>query len=264
MRFHLGGGDKMERYLGTLLIAVILFLTKDFRPTPSVQAESIVIQSTTESVQPVTTESRFSEKLEEQVEVIPKKTIYKDDPEVEASIETILDEGEDGKITKIIKITYYEPENTPGVGLPVPREVEGDSPGVEQNNKEYSREIISTETTPPKDKIISRGTKIVWKTLDTADGQISYWKKMRVYATHYDSRCPGCNEWTAIGMRAGYGVIAVDPSIIKLRSKVYIPGYGVAVAGDTGGAIKGNIIDLGFDDARTAGWRAQFVDIYLL
>ena len=95
-------------------------------------------------------------------------------------------------------------------------------------------------------------------------GEIKYWKKMRVYATHYDSRCPGCNEWTAIGMRAGKGVIAVDPMVIKLRSKVYIPGYGMAVAGDTGGAIKGNVIDLGFDDARTAGWRAKFVDIYLL
>ena len=65
-------------------------------------------------------------------------------------------------------------------------------------------------------------------------------------------------------MRAGKGVIAVDPKVIKLRSKVYIPGYGMAVAGDTGGAIKGNIIDLGFDDAKTAGWKARFIDIYLL
>jgi 3D (Asp-Asp-Asp) domain-containing protein len=65
-------------------------------------------------------------------------------------------------------------------------------------------------------------------------------------------------------MRAGKGVIAVDPKVIKLRSSVYVPGYGKAVAGDTGGAIKGNIIDLGFDDARTAGWSARYVDIYLL
>ena len=65
-------------------------------------------------------------------------------------------------------------------------------------------------------------------------------------------------------MRQGKGVIAVDPKVIKLRSQVYIPGYGKAVAGDTGGAIKGNIIDLGFEDARTAGWSARFVDIYLL
>src|SRR3989344_1930151 len=229
----------MERYLGALLIATIIFLTKDLRPTPSVLAEQTTSPISIQTTQPVTTESRFSEKLEEQTQTIPKKTVYKDDPEIEAGLETVLDEGEDGKITKIVKVTWYEGE-------------------------EYSREIASEINTPSKDKIISRGTKIIWKILDSPDGEIKYWKKMRVYATHYDSRCPGCNEWTAIGMRAGKGVIAVDPKVIKLRSKVYIPGYGVAVAGDTGGAIKGNIIDLGFDDARTAGWKAQFVDIYLL
>jgi len=229
----------MERYLGALLIATIIFLTKDLRPTPSVLAEQTTSPISIQTTQPVTTESRFSEKLEEQTQTIPKKTVYKDDPEIEAGLETVLDEGEDGKITKIVKVTWYEGE-------------------------EYSREIASEINTPSKDKIISRGTKIIWKILDSPDGEIKYWKKMRVYATHYDSRCPGCNEWTAIGMRAGKGVIAVDPKVIKLRSKVYIPGYGVAVAGDTGGAIKGNIIDLGFDDARTAGWSARFIDIYLL
>lgn len=229
----------MERYLGALLIAVILFLTKDFRPTPPVIAETTVNTLPADIIQPVTTESRFSEKLEEQTEVIPKKVIYKDDPETEAGIETITDEGEDGKLTKIIKITFYE-------------------------GREYEKELVSSETTLPKDKIISKGAKIVWKNLDTPDGQISYWKKLRVYATHYDSKCSGCNETTATGLRAGKGVIAVDPKVIPLRSKVYIPGYGIAVAGDTGGSIKGNIIDLGFDDARTAGWTAHFVDIYLL
>lgn len=235
----------MERYLGALLIAIILFLTKDFRPTPTVMAESTdqlfhQEEQTLPASQPIKTESRFSTKLEELTEVIPKKTVYQDDPETEAGEEKILDEGEDGKLVKIVKITYYAGE-------------------------EYEREIVSTEKESAKDKKILRGTKIVWKTQDFPDGrQIRYWKKMRVYATHYDSRCRGCNEWTAIGMRAGKGVIAVDPKIIPMRSKVYIPGYGVAVAGDTGGAIKGNIIDLGFDDARTAGWKAQFVDIYLL
>jgi resuscitation-promoting factor RpfB len=191
------------------------------------------------AVQPLATQSRFEEKDEEKVEELKKETIYKDNPEIEAGEETILEEGENGKKTKTYKVTYYE-------------------------GKEYARELVNTQTIKPKDKIISRGTKIVWKTIQTPDGEIRYWKKMRVYATHYDQHCNGCNEWTAIGMRAGKGVIAVDPKVIKMRSKVYVPGYGVAVAGDTGGAIKGNIIDLGFDDARTAGWSARYVDIYLL
>lgn len=192
-----------------------------------------------EATLPLKTETRFEEKWATESATIPKKTTYKDDPETEAGIETVVDEGEDGKKTLTYKLTFY-------------------------NGKQFDKNLVSTKVEEPKDKIISRGTKIVWKTLSTPEGEIKYWKKMRVYATHYDSRCPGCNETTAIGLRAGKGVIAVDPKVIKLRSQVYIPGYGTAIAGDTGGAIKGNIIDLGFDDARTAGWSARYIDIYLL
>jgi len=230
----------MERYLGILLIIGLTIFAGSFWQNPVILGESTDPSQILPISQPILTQSAFSKKLEEDIEIIPKKTVYEDDGDTEAGIEKVLEEGEDGKRIKIIKITYYK---------------DGD---------EYDRQIVSTETTPAKDKIISRGTKIIWKTLATADGEIRYWKKLRVYATHYDSRCLGCNETTAIGMRAGKGVIAVDPKVIPLRSKVYIPEYGMAVAGDTGGAIKGNIIDLGFDDARTAGWRAKFVDIYLL
>lgn len=231
----------MERYLGALLIIILAIFATSVWQTPAVLGSSTSSPNETLPVnQPVTTESSFTEKLQEETEVIVKKVVYQDDPETETGEEKVLEEGADGKKTKIFKITYAK------------------------DGEEYEKNLVSVETTPAKDKKILRGTKIVWRTLDTADGSIQYWKKLRVWATHYDSHCPGCDEWTAIGMRAGKGVIAVDPKVIPLRSKVYIPGYGPAVAGDTGGAIKGNIIDLGFDDARTAGWSARFVDIYLL
>ncbi len=208
--------------------------------TPVIRADSTTpITVNEEAIQPIKTDSQFSDKTVETSQIIPFKIVYKDDPETETGEEKVLDEGVDGKKTIITKITYYE-------------------------GKEYEREVVGTETVEAKDKIISRGTKIVWKTIETADGEIKYWRKMRVYATHYDSHCPGCNEWTSIGMKQGKGVIAVDPKVIKYRTKIYIPGYGMAIAGDTGGAIKGNIIDLGFEDAKTAGWRAKFVDIYLI
>jgi len=57
---------------------------------------------------------------------------------------------------------------------------------------------------------------------------------------------------TAIGLKAGYGVVAVDPKVIPLGTRLYIEGYGYAVAGDVGGAIKGMRIDLGFDKEEEA------------
>lgn len=234
----------MERFLVVLALIIVSFLTSHFLllDTQVVAAEEKTTpeeQTVVPITQPIKTQSRFETKLLTDKTTLPKETIYKDDPETEAGEEQVLEEGTDGSKTVTTKVSYYEGE-------------------------EFSEELVSTEIIKPTDKVILRGTKIIWRTLPTPEGEIRYWKKMRVYATHYDSRCAGCNETTAIGMRAGKGVIAVDPKVIKMRSQVYIPGYGKAVAGDTGGAIKGKIIDLGFEDARTAGWRAQYVDIYLL
>lgn len=223
--------------VGAVLVALASFITWNFKP--ALASTTLDNQTPPGNLPPIKTESNFEIKTTVTTEEIPNKTIYRDDPETEAGEETIVEEGKNGRRTKTFQLTLYK-------------------------GKEYERAISKTEVVEPIDKVIKRGTKIVWRELDTPEGTIKYWKKMRVYATHYDSRCLGCDEWTAIGMRAGKGVIAVDPKVIKLRSQVYVPGYGKAVAGDTGGAIKGNIIDLGFEDARTAGWSARYVDIYIL
>jgi 3D (Asp-Asp-Asp) domain-containing protein len=70
---------------------------------------------------------------------------------------------------------------------------------------------------------------------------------------------------TSIGLRAGYGVVAVDPELIPLRSVLYIEGYGRAIAGDVGSAIKGRRIDLGFEKAREAyRFGRRVVRVYIL
>ncbi len=82
---------------------------------------------------------------------------------------------------------------------------------------------------------------------------------LEMIATAYTAQCGGCSGYTAGGYHAGHGIVAVDPRVIPLGSKLYIPGYGFAVAGDTGGAIVGHRIDLGFDtlaDALSFGRRA--------
>lgn len=88
---------------------------------------------------------------------------------------------------------------------------------------------------------------------------------LTMIATAYTAHCSGCSGYTAIGKRAGHGIVAVDPRIIPLGTHLYIPGYGHALAGDTGGAIHGNRIDLGFNsytDAMSFGRRP--VVVYVL
>ena len=139
----------MERYLGALLIIILTIFAKTFWQAPAVLGESTPSLTETLPVnQSVTTQSSFTEQLQEETESLPKKVVYQDDPETEAGEEKVLEEGEDGKRTKIFKIIYSK------------------------DGKEYERNLVSVETIPAKDKKILRGTKIVWKILETPDGEI--------------------------------------------------------------------------------------------
>jgi 3D (Asp-Asp-Asp) domain-containing protein len=83
-------------------------------------------------------------------------------------------------------------------------------------------------------------------------------RQLVVSATCYD--LPGK---TATGMPVGIGVIAVDPSVIPLGTRMYVPGYGNGVAADVGGGIKGAIIDLWMPPAQCAAWGRRTVTITL-
>ena len=90
-------------------------------------------------------------------------------------------------------------------------------------------------------------------TVTTSDGQVlSYSSVLTMEATAYTG-----GGTTATGTSARYGAIAVDPSVISYGTRMYIVTsdgkwvYGIATAEDCGGAIKGNIIDLYFDDYNT-------------
>jgi len=69
---------------------------------------------------------------------------------------------------------------------------------------------------------------------------------------------------TSSGLHVGWGVAAVDPSVIPLGTRITVPGYGVAVAADTGGAVIGATIDLWFPtNAQANAWGRRVVTIVL-
>ncbi len=124
----------------------------------------------------------------------------------------------------------------------------------------------------PQDRIINYGTKIVIRDLTLPDGRVvQYWRDIRMLATSYSAATSGKPRThpeyglTFLGMTAGKGVVAIDPRMINMRSTVYVPGYGLGLAGDTGGGIKGRRIDLGYAESElgSVSWY-RWVDVYLL
>ncbi len=99
----------------------------------------------------------------------------------------------------------------------------------------------------------------------------TYVRKMNVVATWYNA---SQGAWaaddpnygrTATGVMVGLGICAVDPTVIPLGTRFYVEGYGNCVAADTGGLIKGNIIDLGYPESvGDPGWGKRAVEVYIL
>lgn len=138
-------------------------------------------------------------------------------------------------------------------------------------------ELISTEivsekiTKQPVTQVIEKGTK--QNVIKTEKGTFTFSQKMTMKSTAYTAgpestgKNPGDAGYgiTASGMKAQKGVVAVDTEVIPFGTKLYIEGYGYAVAGDTGSAIKGNKIDVFFDKYSDAiQYGVKNVNVYVL
>ncbi|WP_427137889.1 ubiquitin-like domain-containing protein [Psychrobacillus psychrodurans] len=123
---------------------------------------------------------------------------------------------------------------------------------VKENGKEVSRNMVNEKIIKePTKKVVAVGTKVVTASVSrgaNSSATPSTGKEFYVTATAYTASCNGCSGVTATGVNLksnpNLKIIAVDPGVIPLGSKVWVEGYGYAVAGDTGGAIKGNKIDV--------------------
>ncbi|RMF05294.1 MAG: DUF348 domain-containing protein [Chloroflexi bacterium] len=122
----------------------------------------------------------------------------------------------------------------------------------------------------PNNQVIAYGTKITVRTADTPDGPIEYWRKISMRATAYSAATSGKDPdhprygITRSGLPAGKGIVAVDPKVIPLMTKLYVEDYGPALAGDTGGRILGKHIDLGFPEDEPLPTIFEWRDVYLL
>jgi len=131
---------------------------------------------------------------------------------------------------------------------------------VEEDGKEVFRQLLSeTILTEPINMVLEFGTALSYKT--SRGEKFRYSKVLDMKATAYTAslkdtgKAPGHPLFgvTATGIKAKKGVIAVDPKVIPLYTRVYVEiagkteDYGYAIAADVGGAIKGNKIDLYYD-----------------
>lgn len=162
---------------------------------------------------------------------VPRKVVERYKYNEMASYRNVLQEGSDGIDTVVSRVVLRD--------------------GVEVSREELSRAV----TQKPVNQIVEKG--VLTSVPVTANiEELNIKKVMQCTATAYTATPNGKGgfvERTASGRPAGYGVVAVDPRVIPLGTKLYIESldgswaYGYAVAGDTGGAIKGNIIDLFFN-----------------
>lgn len=132
-----------------------------------------------------------------------------------------------------------------------------------QDGKEIKKQIISqNDIKQMVPTIIKEGSRDV---VETSRGVVRYREVLTMEASAY---LPGDGDGrgiTATGMVARRGVVAVDPNVIPLGTRLYIPGYGMAIAADTGGAIRGHRIDLLMDSYGEAmEFGRQSIEVYVL
>jgi uncharacterized protein YabE (DUF348 family) len=193
--------------------------------------------------------TRVQSKYVKQTTPIKYETVIRNDKDMQKGNSKVLQEGQNGEKETVTQIIY-------------------------QNGKEISRKIVKEIVKKqPVQKIVAIGAM---SDSLSRGGNVSYTKVIKMRATAYTAdyistgKSPGDKGFgiTATGTvarRNNYSSsVAVDPRVIPLGTKLYVEGYGYAIAEDTGGAIKGNRIDLFFNSSSQANeWGVKWVNVYV-
>ncbi len=172
-------------------------------------------------------------------EVLDIETIREPDPMMAKGQEKVVQEGEAGSAI-VTRAVYYD--------------------GANQIGSKVLESMTIKEMVP---RIIKEGTRD--NIVSTSRGVERYRQICTMNASAYTVAEGNGDGLTATGMVAKGNIVAVDPNVIPLGTRVYIPGYGHAIAADTGGAIVGNRIDLlmeTVDEAMQFGRRT--IEVYIL
>ena len=196
---------------------------------------------------------RVTRKLVSQNEVIPCEVVKKDNNSMDMGQYRIVNEGKDGVREKTYMVEYHD--------------------GKEVNRLMVDHKVVVN----PEDKVVEHGTIPIYTT--SRGENFRYKKVMEMRATAYTAsyedtgKTPDHPEFgiTYTGMRVKKGVVAVDPKVIPLGTRLYVegignvPDYGYAIAADIGSAVKGDIIDLYMDDSTAVKrWGVKKVKVYIL
>ncbi|MDQ0150207.1 uncharacterized protein YabE (DUF348 family) [Eubacterium multiforme] len=173
---------------------------------------------------------------------IPYDTVTKSDSSLEKGKEKVEAVGKNGKQEVTYQVVYKD--------------------GKAASKREVNSKTVAT----PVNAIVVQGTKNPVKYIPNRGDSVQYKKHLVMESTAYSG-----HNTTATGVRpvynpGGVSTIAVDPRVIPLGSLVYVEGYGYARAADTGGAIKGNIIDVFFNSSSQCNsWGRKYgVDVYIV
>jgi uncharacterized protein YabE (DUF348 family) len=156
-------------------------------------------------------------------EPIKYAVITKNDKNLEKGKQKVVSEGQEGLLSKSYEVVL-------------------------ENGKEVSRKLVSEKKMKEKqDKVVAMGTKVLVAQVSRGSSEPAG-REFYVTATAYTASCNGCSGFTATGinLRANPNikVIAVDPRVIPLGTKVWVEGYGYAIAADKGSAVQGHKIDV--------------------
>jgi 3D (Asp-Asp-Asp) domain-containing protein len=180
----------------------------------------------------------LSDKVMEKELPIPFPIVRQPDPMMEKGMEAVVEHGVPGKKLATVRQMFED----------------GQEAGFDILNEKVLEE--------PKPEVLKVGTR---EANDPNRGTIRFKKMLVMEATAYTPFDDGQSGLTASGIPARHGVVSVDPRVIPLGTRIYVMGYGPALAADTGGAIKGARIDLCFDEYHEAiRFGRRTVEVYIL